>query len=75
MAVMTQPTKTGAPPTRDERLASALRENLKRRKAQSRGRAIAASPQSAPPGGESAPGAKTRDETAGSRLSPQSGSD
>lgn len=46
---MKQPTKTGALPTREERLAAALRENLKRRKAQARGRAAEPSPQPAPP--------------------------
>jgi hypothetical protein len=35
---MNESTKAGARPTREERLAAALRENLKRRKAQARGR-------------------------------------
>ncbi|WP_199902737.1 hypothetical protein [Azospirillum sp. B4] len=40
------PAKSGAdkPPTREERLAAALRENLRRRKAQSREREDAADP-------------------------------
>jgi hypothetical protein len=43
---------------RSERLAAALRENLKRRKAQARGRAAVLAPKRELPPGEAKPGAK-----------------
>ena len=61
---MTQRTKSGAPPRSDraDRLRAALRENLKRRKAQAKGRAHEPEPQSqgeADAGASSPPSAET----------------
>jgi hypothetical protein len=46
---MTKPTKAAKWTARSERLAAALRENLKRRKAQVRGRASETAPEDAAP--------------------------
>jgi hypothetical protein len=58
---MTERKQTEDPDGRDERLRAALRENLKRRKAQARGRA-APSPQ---PAGAGPRDPKARDESPG----------
>jgi hypothetical protein len=48
--------KSSAPNSRDARLAAALRENLRRRKAQERGRGASAEDGSLPPPGTPASG-------------------
>jgi hypothetical protein len=47
---MTNATKVRAKAAREARLKAALRENLRRRKAQARGRGEAEPPQAEPPG-------------------------
>lgn len=52
--------------SRDDRLKSALRENLKRRKAQARARAASADPSQVDDGSlDEGPAGKTRDQTRG----------
>jgi hypothetical protein len=65
---MTMSGKAAAEQARQQRLSRALRENLKRRKAQARGRAPEPPPETSasPDAGEAGP------EAAGTRLSPQS---
>ena len=50
------PKKSGAANSRDARLAAALRENLRRRKAQERARGAQDDAESLPAAGESRPG-------------------
>ena len=72
MSPVKEPAKIAARRAREERLRSALRENLKRRRAQSRGRA--SEPQDGPAAGGTEPAdqAGEKDATDGpdTRLSP-----